>query len=205
MAPARGVSGPTGAPGAGRGPGPTARPRPRRRHWSALLLLLPLVELLGIILVGQAIGGWWTLLLLALTAVLGVVLVRREGRRTFRALQQASRTGGGVSVDLANSGLVLTAGVLLVLPGFLTDVLGLLLLVPAVRPITRVWLRTWIVSRAARHAAAAGVPFPPPGTTGPGGAGHRPGPGRAAPGGPGRRGPDDDVIEGEILDEEPPR
>lgn len=187
---------PRGVNAATLGSSPHARPRPRRRHWSALILLLPIVEILGIILVGNWVGALPTLLALLVTGIVGALLIRREGRRTYRSLQSASRGGGRISVDLADSGLVLLAGLLLLVPGFLSDVAGLLLLIPAVRPVTRVWLRTAILRRASAQAAAAGVPFPA-------GATERRGPGRT---GGGRRTPDaaPDVIEGEILDEEPP-
>jgi UPF0716 protein FxsA len=109
-------------------------------------LLVPLVEIYLIIQVGQAIGAAWTILLLVADSVLGAWLVRREGRRTWAALQQAVGSGRMPSRELADAGLVLVGGTLLLTPGFVTDVVGFFLLLPVTRPVAR-RLLGWFVGR----------------------------------------------------------
>ena len=113
----------------------------RRRPWSLLLVLLlivaPLVELYVLIQVGQVAGALQTVLLLIVVSVLGAALLRREGTRTWRAFRTASAAGRVPAREVADGALVLFAGALLLTPGFVTDVVGLLLLLPPVRAIAR--------------------------------------------------------------------
>jgi UPF0716 protein FxsA len=109
-------------------------------------LVVPIVEIYLIIQVGQAIGAPWTIALLVADSVLGAWLVRVEGRRTWRALRQAIGSGRIPSRELADAGLVLVGGTLLLTPGFLTDVVGFFLLLPVSRPLAR-RLLGWFVSR----------------------------------------------------------
>jgi UPF0716 protein FxsA len=173
-----------------------------RRRWSLLLVLLllvvPLLEVVVIIAVGRAIGGWPTFALLLLESAFGAWLVRREGSRAWRALQDALTTGRMPSRQLADAALVLVGGVLLLAPGFLTDLVGFFLVLPFTRPVARGILEAAV---ARRLLAASGFS---PGGDRPGFSsgtyastppwsratrGGRP-PGSAAA---------DDVIEGEIL------
>ena len=206
MAPARGLN-PPGGRGAGDGPGRPGQPRASRRarSWLALLMLVPLVEIVVAILVGQAIGGWLTFVLLLALSLLGLVLVRREGRRTWSALNTALRSGAMPAREIADAVLVLVGGVLLLTPGFVTAVVGLFFLLPFTRPVTRRWLELAVGRRLLR---TPGVPPTMGGPSGRGGpsSGQRPGdrpPGAGS--GPDGRGstrkppPDDDIIEGEIL------
>ena len=121
------------------------------------LLLVPLVELGLLIAVGQLIGGWPTLVLVVVEALLGAYVVKREGRRAWVALQTSLNTGQMPGSELTDAVLVLVGGVLLLLPGFLTDVVGLLFLLPVARPLTRRWLAGRWSRRPGRRAAATGV------------------------------------------------
>ena len=67
--------------------------RPRFALLAILFIVLPIVEIYVLIQVGQVVGGWWTVLLLLLGGVVGSWLVRREGARAWRALQEALRRG----------------------------------------------------------------------------------------------------------------
>jgi UPF0716 protein FxsA len=102
--------------------------------WTFLaLLLLPAVELAVFILVAQTIGWLWALALCLATSFAGVVLLRAagDGLKRFRTVLSDD---GKRRVQLEGGGFgLLLAGFLLLLPGFITDILGLLLLVPAVR------------------------------------------------------------------------
>jgi UPF0716 protein FxsA len=97
----------------------------------ALLLLWPLLEIGLFVVVGGAIGLWPTLAVVLGTGVLGVALIRWQGMGVLRDLQQ----NGAVDPisPIAHGALILLGGFLLILPGFFTDVLGLMLMIPLVR------------------------------------------------------------------------
>jgi len=149
-------------------------------------LLIPLIEIYLIIQVGQAIGAGWTILLLIADSVLGAWLVRREGRRTWAALQQAVGSGRMPNRELADAGLVLVGGTLLLTPGFLTDLVGFFLLLPLTRPVAR-RLLGWLIGRRLLGTRRRSVRW----SAGPGGP---PAPRPREPGG-------DRVIPGEVVDD----
>lgn len=119
-----------------------------------LILVLPVLELLVIVQVAQEVGGWTTALLLVVQGVLGAWIVKREGRRAWRRLNEAVASGRMPERGPADAALILAGGALLALPGFLTDVPALLCLLPFTRPAVRKGLMAW----AARRAARAGLP-----------------------------------------------
>lgn len=98
-----------------------------------IVLLMPILEIAGFIVVGKAIGLWPTLALIILTSMLGLIVLRNGGLGMVRNLQNAGRTGEQPAEALVNGGMRVIAGILLFVPGFITDIIGLLLLVPAVR------------------------------------------------------------------------
>lgn len=123
----------------------------RRRSWVGWALLLalvvvPLAEIYVLIQVGQVIGVWWTILLLVADSVLGTWLIRREGGRAWRALQTALSSGRMPARELADGALILIGGTLMLSPGFVTDALGILLILPFTRPVAR-RLLTSVVAR----------------------------------------------------------
>ena len=144
----RGTPGPTGR-GRARGRlGSTRRRAPRRARWVlAALLLVPLVEIVVVIAVGQQIGPWWTFAALLALTLVGAWLVRREGSRTWRRLQEVVRSGQPPARELTDAGLVLIGGILLLTPGFVTGIIGLFLILPFTRPLTRVWVERLVSSR----------------------------------------------------------
>lgn len=183
----------TTTPGPGPTPGAGASTAPRRHRswlrWLLLaLLLLPFAEIAVLILVGRTIGIWWTLGLLVAVAVVGAWLARRETGRTYRALDQALRSGRMPGNEVTDAILVMLGGFLLVLPGFLSDVVGLFLVLPFTRPLARRMLQALVVSRT---VAVVG---------GPEGRVGRP---RTGAGQRGRTG-GGEVIEGEVVAEEAP-
>ena len=151
-------------------------------------VVVPLVEIWAIIQVGQVIGAWWTILLLVADSVLGAWLVAREGRRTWQSLSQALGTGRMPARELADGALVLIGGTLLLTPGFVTDVTGLLLVVPLTRPLAR-RLLTRVITRRVLVT----------GPLGPLGAQGAPGPDAPRPGP--RRPGEGPVVRGEVVDE----
>lgn len=132
------------------------QPVPRiRRPWLAPLLLVffltvPIVEVWLLVAVGQQIGALWTILILIAEAVLGAWLMRREGAKAWRALNQAFQSGTLPTGELLDAMLVLVGGVLLMLPGFFTDIFGLIFLLPFTRPAARGLLQLFLARRAAQ-------------------------------------------------------
>lgn len=169
--------------GGGRVPGRRRAPYRLRLIFAGVLLLL-LVEILVLVLVGQAIGPGWVLLLLVATALLGAVLVKRESGRAWHAIRGAVDTGRMPGRELADASLVLVGGLLLLLPGFISDLLGIFLVLPFTHGVSRRLLATVIGARVTVRAPGA---F---------GTGRRSG----AATGPASQ----DIIEGEIIDEDPP-
>jgi UPF0716 protein FxsA len=122
----------------------------RRIPWwvlAGLFVVLPLAELFLLIQLGQVIGPWWTILVLLADAVLGSWLVKREGSRAWRALNEALRSGRAPSRELADAALILVGGTLLVTPGFVSDVAGLFCVLPVTRPLARGLLTRWLSRR----------------------------------------------------------
>lgn len=98
-----------------------------------LFLVVPFVELFLIIRVGEAIGAGATVGILVLISVVGAWLVKREGLGVLRRARARMRMGEVPGNELTDGVSILFAGALLLTPGFITDVLGILLLVPPVR------------------------------------------------------------------------
>lgn len=116
-----------------------------------IFLVIPLVELYLIIQVGAAIGALNTIALLILVALAGGFLMKREGLGVARRIQSQVRGGHVPARELVDGFLILFGGALLLAPGFLTDLLGLGLLIPPVRAVVRATLarrfQAHIVSR----------------------------------------------------------
>lgn len=101
------------------------------------LIALPIAEIALLVMVGQQIGLLPTIGILLAEVVLGAWLSRREGGRAWRALSEAFGTGRMPTAELTNAALVLVGGVMLMLPGFITDLFGLVFLLPVTRPLAR--------------------------------------------------------------------
>ncbi len=98
-----------------------------------VFLVLPLAEIAVFIAVGSQIGVGWTLALIVATTILGVATVRRQSLANLRSAQAQARTGAMPGREIVHGALIAFAGLLLILPGFITDTLGLLLLLPPLR------------------------------------------------------------------------
>jgi UPF0716 protein FxsA len=122
-----------------------------------LLVAIPIFEVYVLVQVGQRIGVLPTVLILVLEAILGAWLTRREGGRAWRALEGAFRGGRVPTGELADAALVLVGGVLLMLPGFVTDVLGLFFLIPFTRPFARKVVAFFVARRLSRAGLAPGA------------------------------------------------
>ena len=150
----------------------------RRRGWVkwalvAAFVVVPLVEIWTIIQIGQVVGPWWTIALLVLDSIIGSWIIRREGGRAWAALREATTAGRMPARELADAALILVGGTLMLSPGFVTDAVGILLILPVTRPIARRMLTT-VVER--RLLAVPGIP-------------RRPGPPAGGP-----------VVQGDVVD-----
>lgn len=145
-----------------------------------IFVVYVVAEIAALVWVGGAIGVLPTIGLLVLGSVLGGALLRREGRRTMQALRQASRQHRSASTELADGALLGVGAFLLFIPGFVSDVLGLLLILPPTRWLLRPVLKASVARRAAVVSTGvwARAPFARP----PAGGG--------------------EVIEGEVVDGE---
>ena len=102
-----------------------------------LFIVVPIVELFVIIQVGEAIGVLPTIALLIADSVLGSVLMRSQGRAAWRRFVTAVEEGRVPHREVLDGVLVIFGGALLVTPGFVTDVLGIVLLLPPTRALVR--------------------------------------------------------------------
>lgn len=96
-----------------------------------------IAEVALLTVVGRSIGVGWLLTILVAEAAIGGWLVRREGSRAWASLRAAERDPAAMGPALTDAALVLMGAILLMLPGFLSDAVGLLFLIPATRGIAR--------------------------------------------------------------------
>ncbi|MFO7857010.1 MAG: FxsA family protein [Paracoccaceae bacterium] len=148
-----------------------------------LLVVVPIVEIALFIEVGGWIGLWPTLAVVVGTAILGAALLRAQGRGVLNELQARMDRGEDPRGPIAHGALIVGAGALMLTPGFFTDAVGFLLLVPPVRSAVIAWGAARLAGRVRGAVFVAGA---------------RPGPGPRGPR------PGGDVVEGEYeaLDED---
>jgi UPF0716 protein FxsA len=128
--------------------------------WFVIFVVWPLAELFVIVKVSEAIGFLWMLLLLIVSWPVGSRILRAQGRAAWRQFGEAIQAGRPPANEALNGALVLAGGLLLMVPGFITDAIGLLLLLPPTRALARRALARhhtsiW-VGRAASFGSAAG-------------------------------------------------
>jgi UPF0716 protein FxsA len=114
----------------------------------AIFILVPIFELYLLIQVGSYIGAWNTILLVLLTAGIGVALLRKQGLSTLQKVQSQMQHGELPAASMLEGMLLFFAGALLLTPGFFTDTIGFLLMIPPLRKVIALWLLErsgWIV------------------------------------------------------------
>jgi UPF0716 protein FxsA len=117
-----------------------------------LVAALPLLEIAGFVVVGGALGVLPTLALVIATSIAGSLLLRIQGFGTLSRIRRMLETGGDPGREVAHGVMIMAAGILLIIPGFVTDLLGVLLFLPPVRDLAwRAFSRTATVSRAQRR------------------------------------------------------
>jgi UPF0716 protein FxsA len=112
-----------------------------------LFIVVPVVELYVIIQIGQLIGVWPTLALLLADALLGSLLLRHQGRGAWRRFNAALEERRFPAREVADGLMIAIGGTLLLTPGFVTDVFGLILLLPPTRAIVRRLSRAYFARR----------------------------------------------------------
>ncbi|HEY4096808.1 MAG TPA: FxsA family protein [Baekduia sp.] len=158
-----------------------------------LFVVVPILEIYVIIQVGQAIGAWWTIALLIADSIIGTMLMRSQGRAAWRRFQLALAEGRMPAREVVDGVLVIFGGAFLLTPGFCSDVVGALLLLPPTRAI----IRRFIVRRFSFRILGD---MPSPGI--PGGGRRRRPPGA---GGPAAGASGDEFVEGTATEIDPRR
>ena len=125
----------------------------------ALFLVVPFVELFVIIQVGRAVGVVDTIAVLVLVSVVGAWLVKREGLSVLRRARERVDRGAVPGRELVDGVLILFAGALLLTPGFVTDLVAILLLAPPVRACLRSAVVRQLRRRAELRDFGGGRPF----------------------------------------------
>jgi UPF0716 protein FxsA len=120
-----------------------------------LFVVVPIAEIYVIIQVGQAIGAVWTILLLIADSLIGARLLTWQGRSAWRRFQEAVAAGRMPHNEVLDGVMIVIGGAFLLTPGFITDVLGLFLLVPPTRAI----LRRAVVRSIRRRGAVTRVVY----------------------------------------------
>ncbi len=106
-----------------------------------LFTIIPMLELAFLIEIGSVIGTMNTIMLILLTGVSGAALAKSQGISVLSKIQMEMQAGRLPAEELLNGAFVLAGGVLLLTPGFITDLSGLVLLLPLTRNIIKRWLR----------------------------------------------------------------
>ena len=102
-----------------------------------LFIVVPIAELYVLIQVGQAIGILPTVALLFIDSIVGAMLLRHQGRSAWRRFNETLQAGRPPARETIDGGLILMGGAFLLTPGFLSDILGLVLLLPPTRAVVR--------------------------------------------------------------------
>jgi UPF0716 protein FxsA len=155
----------------------------------ALFVVVPILEIYVIIQVGQAIGALWTIALLIADSILGAVLMKSQGRAAWRRFQLAVQEGRVPAREVLDGALVIFGGAFLLTPGFCSDIVGALLLLPPTRAvIRRILMRRFTFGLVSGAMPKRGVPP------------------RGRPPGPGAPGQGDDFdVEGSATEVDPRR
>lgn len=109
-----------------------------------LFTVLPIIELAILIRIGEATVWWVPIALVIFTGIAGAVLARWQGLRVYQRIRDDARAGRMPADALVDGFLILLAGILLITPGVLTDVVGIALLIPPIRALVKRGVKTWI-------------------------------------------------------------
>jgi UPF0716 protein FxsA len=113
---------------------------------AALLIIVPALEIALLVFSGNIFGVWPTVVLIIATGVIGAWLAKRQGAETIRQAKRELMYGRIPSEAVLDGICILVGGVVLLTPGFLTDLLGFILLIPFTRAIIKPFLGRWLKS-----------------------------------------------------------
>ena len=103
--------------------------------------LIPFLEIYLLIKIGSYIGAFNTAMIVILTGFLGALLARYQGLQTIQRVRESLQRGEIPAGEMLDALLILLAGIVLLTPGFLTDIAGLILLIPRTRSLFKIWIR----------------------------------------------------------------
>ena len=127
-----------------------------------LFIVVPIAELAMIIQVGQSIGVWWTIAILVADSILGSLLMRSQGRAAWRRFNATAQSGRVPAREVIDGVLVIFGGAFLLTPGFITDIFGVLFLLPPTRALVRRLLVRRFADRMIVAAQTRASAWPPP-------------------------------------------
>ncbi len=114
----------------------------------AIFVVMTLLEIYVLVSVGESIGGFSTILLVIITALIGSILLKQQGFSTLRKVQEKTAQGQTPAFEVMEGVVILISGILLLTPGFITDTVGLLGLLP--------WSRSYFINHIlAKNATKA--------------------------------------------------
>jgi UPF0716 protein FxsA len=122
-----------------------------------LLIAVPIAELWVIVQVADGIGILWTLVLLFAISIAGAWLLKQQGVTTWKRLRETTGRGEIPTTEIADGAMILFGGALLLTPGFLTDIVGLVLLLPPSRAVVKRLFRKTMARRAERWSRQQGI------------------------------------------------
>ncbi|MFD2446313.1 FxsA family protein [Bacillus sp. CGMCC 1.16607] len=117
------------------------------RYFILSIIVVPAAEIAILLTSGQIIGVWPTIFLIILTGVFGTYFAKKQGLATFYQLQRQLQSGQIPGESLLDGICILVGGTLLLTPGFITDIIGLLLLVPITRVFFKKIMKNWFKNR----------------------------------------------------------
>ncbi|MFF2888838.1 FxsA family protein [Paenibacillus sp. NPDC057967] len=113
----------------------------------AAIIIVPIIEIWGILRMGDWIGGWNTFLLILVLSAAGALVAQFEGRKVWVEAQRQMQSGQIPGRAMIDGICVLLGGLLLLLPGFFSDLFGIIMLLPFTRPLFRNMILQWLEKR----------------------------------------------------------
>lgn len=106
---------------------------------AVVLIVVPAIEIFGLIMASRWLGGWTTFLLVLITGFIGAFLAKKEGTKALQAIRYEWSYGQVPAKPIVDAILVFAGGILLLTPGFFTDLLGVIMVLPYTRPFLSGW------------------------------------------------------------------
>ncbi|MFC3040094.1 FxsA family protein [Virgibacillus xinjiangensis] len=117
------------------------------RYLAILLLIISALEIGVFLWIGGLVGPWWVVLLIILTGILGMALAKKQGADVWDKARLAMNNGQAPTEYLIDGICIFTGAIFLLTPGFITDILGFLLVIPFTRGLFRSKIRNYLRSR----------------------------------------------------------